>query len=59
MADKEGLECWLESSSMGEKLYTRNGFEEVEVLNFDMEKWGAEGTERYIVMRRPAKGAGN
>lgn len=41
-ADKEGLECWIDSSPFGLGLYKKHGWEEVGYLDIDLGRWGGE-----------------
>ena len=43
IADKEDLPSYLEASKFGHALYSRLGFEDLEVLTVDMKKYGWEG----------------
>lgn len=51
-ADSLGLPAFLEASAMGKPLYERVGFQTRELVTFDLEKYGLEGTETNAVMIR-------
>ena len=58
MADAAGLPCYLEGSEPGYQLYRKNGFEDVENLDWDLREWGPPGSQgvcRFVCMVRPAK----
>jgi hypothetical protein len=42
LADKKGLEAFVEASMLGKILYERSGFVEVGTLEFDVRKWGGD-----------------
>ena len=53
-ADALRLPCYLESTPAGLPLYKSRRFEEVDVIDLDMSKWGIEGISRYMcLLRRP------
>ncbi len=54
-ADEMGLMCALGASEVGEKVYTKNGFEKVYEEVIDLRKYGVDGTELARKMIRPAK----
>jgi GNAT superfamily N-acetyltransferase len=41
-ADREGVECWIDSSPFGLGLYMRFGWQEVGGFDVDLGKWGGE-----------------
>lgn len=56
IADELGLPTYLESSQEGFGLYKRHGFEEVDVFDLDLEKYGGNGVYRSpLMMREPRK----
>ncbi|KAA8623183.1 gnat family protein [Pyrenophora tritici-repentis] len=52
-ADEAQLPSFLESSPVGRRLYTKMGFQTVEVVTFDLAKYGSSGTDESHVMIRP------
>lgn len=52
-ADRDGLPAYLEASPAGRPLYERLGFKEVERREFELSKYGGEGSEISTVMIRP------
>ncbi|KAF2749343.1 acyl-CoA N-acyltransferase [Sporormia fimetaria CBS 119925] len=55
-ADKAHLPAFLEASEEGKPLYAKMGFKEMEYREFDLTKYGREGTERNTIMiRSPAE----
>ncbi|KAH7087866.1 acyl-CoA N-acyltransferase [Paraphoma chrysanthemicola] len=55
-ADELGLPIYLESSQQGVALYKRHGFEEIEVFDFDLEKYGGSGVyPSPLMIRKPKK----
>lgn len=57
VADELGLECYLEASDAGHRLYQKKGFTDVEYLDMDMSKYDkSRGMHRHVVMIRPVKG---
>ena len=57
-ADREGLECMLEGTPAGLRLYQKSGFRQRELLEFDMERFGGQGKTVLTSMIRPIKGPG-
>jgi len=55
-ADELGLEAYLEASMMGRPLYEKFGFQVVDTMRYDMEKYGKEGWDETVVMLRPKIG---
>jgi ribosomal protein S18 acetylase RimI-like enzyme len=59
--DRLGLQCVLAASAKGRGLYKKFGFEDFEILKFNLADYeGGEGcgTDTHVVMYRPAqKGA--
>jgi GNAT superfamily N-acetyltransferase len=51
-ADSAQLPSFLESSPMGKPLYARLGFKPVEVVHWDLTKYGYEGSDYSTVMLR-------
>jgi len=59
MADREGLEAFIEASPAGKPLYEKMGWREVGFTDVDLKRWGWEGegdTNRTVSMFRPAGG---
>lgn len=54
IADQYGLPCYLEASADGYPLYKKIGFEDVDLLDLDLTKWGRQGIHRWVCMIRPA-----
>ncbi|CAH0054390.1 unnamed protein product [Clonostachys solani] len=53
LADSLHLKSFLEASETGEKLYKKLGYTEVEVLEFDIRKWGGDvDPQRMKFMQR-------
>ena len=55
LADDNGLECWLEGTPDGLRLYRKFGYREVERFGIDLEKWDegkGKGVFEHIVMVR-------
>ncbi|CAH0000557.1 unnamed protein product [Clonostachys byssicola] len=53
LADSLHLKSFLEASETGEKLYKKMGYTEVEVLEFDIRKWGGDvDPQRMKFMQR-------
>jgi len=55
-ADEPGLEGYLEATMMGRPLYEKFGFQMVDKVRYDMEKYGKEGWDETVVMPRPKRG---
>ena len=53
VADQLKIHAYLESSPMGQGLYTKLGFEVFDEMMFDMEAWGGSGTHTTTYMLRP------
>ncbi|PMD37424.1 hypothetical protein L207DRAFT_514697 [Hyaloscypha variabilis F] len=50
MADREGLECWIEASPAGKGLYEKLGWREVAYTDVELRRWGwevKEGEEEF------------
>lgn len=59
-ADREGVECWIDSSPFGLGLYKKFGWKEVGYLDIELGKWGGEqGKVRRTVhmVRQPRSSA--
>ena len=57
IADELGLECYLEASDAGYRLYKSKGFRDVGYLDMDMSKYDkTRGMHRHTCMIRPFKG---
>ncbi len=61
LADERCLECWLEGTPHGMRLYRKFGFEEVERFGIDLERW-EQGTgkgvfEHVVMVRQPRREA--
>ena len=56
MADKMGLEAFLESSPKGKGLYAKYGFEDTGYMKFDARDYGCDRDVPHCLMVRPAKG---
>ena len=52
LADKLGLEAYLEASTEDHHLYKSVGFED---MDMDMSKYGGHGIHQHFVMTRPAQ----
>ena len=55
MADREGLQTYLQSQMVAHELYRRLGWEDVECLDTDLSKWGSDKeleTHRIVCMLR-------
>lgn len=61
IADRDGIESYLESTKPGYNLYKRSGFEDHSMINLEIGKWtDVEGEILpFPVMIRPAQGKGN
>lgn len=47
------LPAYLEASVAGRKLYAKHGFEDIGMLEFNLEEWGGTGTTGIALMLRP------
>lgn len=56
MADKWGLDTYLDATMMGMRLYERWGFELVRGVEWDRTKWGGEGVDWHGCMIRKGRG---
>jgi GNAT superfamily N-acetyltransferase len=59
MADREGLEAFIEASPAGKPLYEKMGWREVGFTDVDLKRWGWEGegdTNRTVSMFRLVAG---
>jgi ribosomal protein S18 acetylase RimI-like enzyme len=55
-ADELGLPIYLEATQAGFGLYKRHGFEEIDVFDLDLDKYGGTGVFRApLMMREPKK----
>lgn len=55
IADKLGLPAYLEASPKGHSVYQRHGFEDLEVFDLDLSKYGGTGIYKEpIMLREPA-----
>lgn len=50
-AQKRGMIAYLESTEAGHSLYKGQGFEDVEMHEIDMSKWGAAETHKTWAMK--------
>ncbi|KAL1837286.1 hypothetical protein VTJ49DRAFT_4052 [Mycothermus thermophilus] len=51
-----GLNCYLQASEQGRRLYRHYGFQDMDTVVFDLEKYGLKGVERMTEMiRYPTK----
>ncbi|KAI9818146.1 MAG: hypothetical protein M1827_000771 [Pycnora praestabilis] len=57
-ADEAGLPSYLEASPAGLGLYKKHGFEQVDEIITDLEKWGGKGEHRLACMLRQPKRRG-
>lgn len=54
--DAEGAKTWLEATPQGQSLYAKFGWNVVDELVFDLEKYGCgEWVQRITVMERAAQ----
>jgi GNAT superfamily N-acetyltransferase len=60
-ADREGVECWIDSSPFGLGLYKKFGWKEVGYLDVDLGRWGGEEgkVRRTVDMVRQPHGKDN
>ena len=54
VADEAHIPCYLSASPNGYPLYKKKGFEDVDLMEIDLSKWG-HGIYRQVFMLRPAK----
>ncbi|KAG9238704.1 acyl-CoA N-acyltransferase [Amylocarpus encephaloides] len=56
MADAEGRKVYIEATDAGWPLYKKLGFEDIDIIEIDVSKWGGDriGTNK-IMMRQPKK----
>ncbi|ETS87966.1 hypothetical protein PFICI_01794 [Pestalotiopsis fici W106-1] len=55
-AQKRGMIAYLESSEAGHSLYKGQGFEDIEMHEVDLSKWGATDTHKtWAMMWKPTK----
>jgi hypothetical protein len=47
-----GLNCYLQASEQGRKLYRYYGFQDIDTVVFDLEKYGLSGVEKMTEMIR-------
>lgn len=52
MSEATGLPCYLQASEQGRRLYRQYGFGAVNVVEFDLSRYGLEGTETMTEMIR-------
>lgn len=57
LADKNGLESYLEATVAGYPLYKKVGFEVVELAAVDLVKWGDPVHKPYLMVRKPRQRA--
>ncbi|KAK4116117.1 hypothetical protein N656DRAFT_794456 [Canariomyces notabilis] len=51
-----GLNCYLQASEQGRKLYEHYGFQDIDTVEFDLDKYGLQGVEKMTEMiRYPTK----
>jgi predicted GNAT family N-acyltransferase len=51
-----GLNCYLQASEQGRKLYEHYGFQDIDTVEFDLDKYGLKGVEKMTEMiRYPTK----
>ena len=56
IADAQGLQCYLEASPAGKRLYAQCGFQEVGEISIDLSKYrSCGGNYEHAVMVRPAR----
>ena len=54
--DAEGAKAWLEATPQGQAVYTKFGWNVVDEIVFDLEKYGCgEWVQRTTVMERAAQ----
>jgi hypothetical protein len=53
-----GLPCYLQASEQGRNLYRHYGFQDIDTVVFDLEKYGLRGVERMTEMIRYPTGSG-
>lgn len=56
MADKAGLDMYLQASLMGTPLYKKFGFEVVRVKEVDLSQWGGDKSDSRTYMKRVTRG---
>ncbi|KAF2018641.1 hypothetical protein BU24DRAFT_418161 [Aaosphaeria arxii CBS 175.79] len=56
VADRAGLELYLDTSLRGRKLYEKEGFRLVKGVEFDRTPWGGEGVDWHGCMVRSPRG---
>ena len=55
-ADELGLPAYLEASPKGYRVYQHYGFKDLEVIDFDLTKYGGSGVYREpLMIREPVK----
>jgi hypothetical protein len=57
-SEELGLPCYLQATEEGRRLYAKHGFEDLDMVEFDLEEYGLEGkgTEKMTEMiRYPSK----
>ncbi len=47
-----GLNCYLQASAQGRSLYSHYGFQDMDTVIFDLEKYGLQGVEEMTEMIR-------
>ncbi|EEP76732.1 predicted protein [Uncinocarpus reesii 1704] len=56
VADKHNIPAWLEASAAGYPLYKKFGFEDVEIFDMDLTKYGGKTVARSVAMVRQPQG---
>jgi hypothetical protein len=54
--DKYRVPIWVASSIRAHSLYESFRFQDVEVLEYDLERYGGLGSEKCICMLKPVEG---
>ena len=47
-----GLPCYLQASEQGRRLYKYYGFQEMEIVEYNLSDYGLEGSEKMTEMLR-------
>ena len=58
VADEAGSCCYLDASAAGYRLCRKKRFEDVDVIEMDLSRFGGKGHSRHICVIRPVKAAG-
>jgi hypothetical protein len=54
LADADGKRIYLEATVAGRPLYSKLGWAVIDLVTFDLTKWGGEGPAyNWIMMRQP------